>query len=116
LQRRLRREYDETRAIDFFPADAALEAESAWQDLAHRIEDLLSPGEPRAAQVPVKRLDPAKYRGRTWATRRQLWVDRVASAWLIRRFIDPEARFNWLAKPADCPKSALGFDLEPIRK
>jgi hypothetical protein len=36
----------------------------------------------------------------------------VASAWLIRRFIDPAARFKWLAKPSDCPKSALGFDFD----
>jgi hypothetical protein len=36
----------------------------------------------------------------------------VASAWLIRRFIDPQARFKWLAKPSDCPKSALGFDFD----
>ncbi|WP_435369959.1 chromate resistance protein ChrB domain-containing protein, partial [Acinetobacter baumannii] len=38
-----------------------------------------------------------------WATRRHLWVDRVASAWLIQRFIDPHARFLWLDSPADCP-------------
>ena len=50
--------------------------------------------------------------GRTWATRRRLWVDRVASAWLIRRFIDRDARFQWLAKPSDCPKRALGFDFD----
>jgi hypothetical protein len=60
----------------------------------------------------VPRLDAAKYRGRPWATRRRLWVDRVASAWLIRRFIDPEARFRWLAKPSECPQSALGFDFD----
>src|SRR6185295_1054419 len=51
-------------------------------------------------------------RGRTWATRRRLWVDRVASAWLIRRHIDPEARFRWLASPSACPKGALGFDFD----
>ena len=60
----------------------------------------------------MPRLDVAAYRGRTWATRRRLWVDRVASAWLIRRFIDPDAKFRWLAKPSDCPKSALGFDFD----
>jgi len=32
----------------------------------------------------------------------------VASAWLIRRFIDPKAKFRWLKKPKDCPKTALG--------
>jgi hypothetical protein len=37
-------------------------------------------------------------------------VDRVASAWLIQRFIDPKAQFLWLDSPADCPAGALGFD------
>ena len=41
-----------------------------------------------------------------------MWVDRVASAWLIQRFIDPKARFVWLAKPKDCPTDALGFDFD----
>jgi hypothetical protein len=40
------------------------------------------------------------------------WVDRVASAWLIKKFIDPQASFRWLAKPSDCPRKALGFDFD----
>ena len=36
----------------------------------------------------------------------------MASAWLIKRFIDRDSRFRWLAKPSDCPKSALGFDFD----
>jgi hypothetical protein len=47
-----------------------------------------------------------------WATRRRPWVDRLASAWLIRRFIDPRARFLWLESPADCPERAIGFDFD----
>jgi hypothetical protein len=47
-----------------------------------------------------------------WATRRRPWVDRLASAWLIQRFIDPEARFLWLAAPEDCPATAVGFDFD----
>jgi hypothetical protein len=39
-------------------------------------------------------------------------VDRLASAWLIRRFIDPQARFLWLGNSADCPDGALGFDFD----
>ena len=39
-------------------------------------------------------------------------VDRVASAWLIRRFIDPNARFLWLKTPQDCPVDAIGFDFD----
>jgi hypothetical protein len=39
-------------------------------------------------------------------------VDRLACAWLIRRFIDPHARILWLASPADCPADAIGFDFD----
>ena len=112
LQRRLRREYDAVRAIDFFPGDASAEAEAAWTDLDRRMHRVLAPDEPHERAGGISRLDRQAYRGRTWATRRRLWVDRVASAWLIRRHIDPESRFRWLARPSDCPKSALGFDFD----
>jgi hypothetical protein len=112
LQKRLQRDYDALRAIDFFPGDAGRESEAAWMDFNKRIASLLSPDEPQETAGQVPRLDPAQYQGRTWATRRRLWVDRVASAWLIRRFVDRDARFRWLAKPSDCPESALGFDFD----
>lgn len=112
LQRKLQREYDAVRAIDFFPSEARIEAEAAWAELGARIETVLSPDEPHATKGSIARLDAGKYQGRIWATRRRLWADRVASAWLIRRFIDHDARFQWLAKPSDCPKTALGFDFD----
>jgi hypothetical protein len=112
LQRKQQREFDAVRAIDFFPGDAAVEAEAAWGDFNKRIESLLSPDEPQETEGRIPRLKTDDYQGRVWATRRRLWVDRVASAWLIRRFIDKEARFQWLAKPSDCPKSALSFDFD----
>lgn len=112
LQRKLQREFDALRAIDFFPGEAAVEAEAAWTDFTKRIDSLLSPDEPQETEGRIPRLEIADYQGRVWATRRRLWVDRVASAWLIRRFIDKEARFQWLAKPSDCPKRALGFDFD----
>lgn len=71
-----------------------------------------TPDEPCPIAAPIPRRDPADYRGRVWATRARLWVDRVASAWLIRRFIDPQAQFVWLKTPADCPPDALGFDFD----
>jgi hypothetical protein len=94
-----------------FPDEAGVEAEAAWSDFNQRVERVLSPDEPHEAEG-VPRLDATNYQGRLWATRRRPWVDRVASAWLIRRFIDPAARFRWLAKPEDCPKRALGFDFD----
>ncbi|MES2933560.1 MAG: chromate resistance protein ChrB domain-containing protein, partial [Pseudomonadota bacterium] len=68
--------------------------------------------EPQAIESPILQRDIAAYQARTWATRRHLWVDRVASAWLIQRFIDRQASFLWLAAPEDCPPDALGFDFD----
>lgn len=112
LRRKLQRDFDAIRSIDFFPADASVETEAALGELAKRIETLLSPDEPQEVDGRIPCLLKALYLGQTWATRRRLWVDRVASAWLIRRFIDPRATFIWLAKPADLPKGALGFDFD----
>ncbi|MCY1352470.1 Protein ChrB [compost metagenome] len=115
LNRQLRRHgraYEAIRAIDFFPNEASTRAEAQWNDFSRAIETIQSPGEPQALTRAIARRDPAQYQGRLWATRRHLWVDRVASAWLIQRFIDPHARFLWLESPADCPDDALGFDFD----
>lgn len=112
LQKRLRRDYEALRATDFFPGDSSLEAEVGWAEFNQRIDRVLSPDEPHETDAQIARLNAADYQGRLWATRRHLWVDRVASAWLIRRFIDTSARFQWLAKPSDCPRKALGFDFD----
>ena len=110
--RKLRREYDALRAIDYFPDEAGARGEQAWREFTALADKVLSPDEPHAVDAPIPRLDPAAYRARTWATRKHLWVDRVASAWLIRRHIDPDACFLWLDAPADCPPDALGFDFD----
>jgi hypothetical protein len=112
LQRRHQRAYEAIRRIDFFPGEASIRAEAQWRDFAGAIEAVQSPGEPQATAGRIARRDRMQYQGRLWATRRHLWVDRVASAWLIRRFIDPHARFLWLDAPADCPPDALGFDFD----
>ncbi len=110
--RRLRREYEALRATDFFPDEAATRADANWTDFLGGVQTVLSPDEPHAADGTIRRLDRKVYQGRIWATRRHLWIDRVASAWLIRRFIDPKARFVWLQKPSACPRKALGFDFD----
>lgn len=110
--KRLRKELKSLRRIDFFPNQAFLNADAAWADFEEAANALLSPGEPHAQERPIPRLDRHDYQGRVWATRRNLWVDRVASAWLIQRFIDWDARFLWLDSPAHCPKDALGFDFD----
>jgi len=110
--RRLRKAYTGLVAIDFFPGEAVKQVELALDELELKTARVLSPDEPQPLYAAITRLDVGQYRGRTWATRRRPWVDRLASAWLIRRFIDPEATLLWLATPAECPADALGFDFD----
>jgi hypothetical protein len=112
LLRRLRKDHEAIRAIDYFPGAASTDAEVAWEDFLALADTVLSPGEPHAAERAIRPLRRDDYQARTWATRQRLWVDRVASAWLIRRFIDPQARFLWLDSPQACPPEALGFDFD----
>ncbi len=110
--RQLDRALAEVERMDFFPGTPRGQAQAARAALEAAINRRFSPQEPGSSQRAIVPLVPADYRGRTWATRRHLWVDRVASAWLIRRHIDPEARFLWLDSPAACPPDALGFDFD----
>lgn len=118
LRKRLRqldRQLQAIRAADFFPGKAAADAAAGLATLRARAERRLSPGEPRADGGAIAREPAQRYQGRTWATRRRPWVDRLASAWLVQRFVDQRPRFVWLADPAKCPKSALGYDFDGAR-
>lgn len=110
--KRIRKELENLQRIDFFPNDASVAAKSFWTDFEEAANTILSPDEPHAEVRTIPRLNVGDYQGRTWATRKHLWVDRVASAWLIQRHIDREPKFLWLDSPNRCPKSALGFDFD----
>jgi len=110
--RTLRRQFDAIVANDFFPGATKAQAETALLEAEAAATEILSPGEPHGRQGPITRLDRSQYRRRVWATRKAPWVDRLASAWLIKRHIDPAASFVWLEKPADLPKNAVGFDFD----
>jgi len=112
LLTRLRRQYEAIALQDFFPGGARDQAGEALEDLGAAANAVLSPDEPHAASGRIQRMDPAKYRGRTWATRARPWADRLASAWLIKRRIDRRAKFQWLKSPKDCPKRSVGFDFD----
>jgi hypothetical protein len=109
---KLRKAFTAISAVDYFPGPAREQVGAALEEIQQQISAKLNPDEPRAVSGKLKRLDRADYQGRAWATRKHLWVDRMASAWLIARFIDTQATFKWLAKPGDCPKKALGFDFD----
>ena len=111
--RKLRKVFDALAEIDYFSGESLRQAGSAVADFEALAHAALSPGEPRAAAAhAIARLDAAAYRGRRWATRRRPWVDRLASAWLIRRHIDPAAQFVWLDEARRCPAGAVGFDFD----
>lgn len=98
--------------IDFFPGHAKDQACDSLTRTMTEFSALSNPGEPQPGKGKVRKLERKDFQNRVWATRKRMWVDRLASAWLIKRFIDPKARFKWLDKPQDCPKNALGFDFD----
>lgn len=97
---------------DYFPGEALEQTRHAATEAEARLTRHFSPDEPLPRRGAVARLARREYQRRQWATRRRPWVDRIASAWLIRRFIDRDARFVWLADVRRCPKDALGFDYD----
>lgn len=107
-----RREKAALVAQDYFPGESRAQAEAALADAEQVLNRRFSPDEPRARSGEIAPKVRAKYRARTWATRERMWIDRVASAWLILRFVDPKAKFIWLKQIRDCPKRAVGFDFQ----
>lgn len=110
--RKLRKSFAHLAETDFFPGEAQRQVDNALRELELACARTLSPDEPQAQNQRIAQLRIADYQGRLWATRQRPWVDRLASAWLIQRFIDPQARLLWLVSPTDCPSEALGFDFD----
>lgn len=110
--RRLERRLEKLRAIDFYAGEAKEQAMAAFGQLKRAYRGMYAGGEPRASRRGIRPLDASHYRNRVWATRKSPWVDRLASAWLIKRFIDREARFAWIDRPSECPRNAVSFDFD----
>jgi len=101
---RLRKRLAEIVEIDFFASGGR----DTVEDLLSGLEAGLRPPRPKAEPgAPVMR----DVRGRTWVTRTGVHVDRMASAWLIRRFIDPEARFRFVRAQDPSTAGELRFDM-----
>lgn len=105
-----RREFDAISAHDFFPGEARHRAAKALDDAEAAVRKLLFPTDARPGFDPDEH-----FLGRSWATRKPLWVDRLACAWLIRRFVDPEAALIWLDKSQPLPSGAIGFAFDGAR-
>ena len=101
---RLRRRLEEITEIDYFHAPGRRPAEQALDTLEARLHP---PSRRAAGQARRQAMT-----GHTWVTRQDVFVDRIASAWLIRRFIDPKARFKFVGSKSYQPKAGeVRFDM-----
>lgn len=101
---KLRRQFEEVRAIDYFSCPAAHDLELLFE----RATRLTGP-RPKSGDV----LDVKKYQRRTWLTRPRPEIDRVGSAWLIQKFVDPKATFVFAPKPSAHP-DAIPYDMMDV--
>ncbi len=110
VARVLARQHDELArliTIDYFPGDAQREARQAMESAETAVREALFP--PAGTSTLPRGCDSGDFFHRVWVTRQPLWVDRLASAWLIRRFIDVESHLLWLDRAGPIPSEALSF-------
>lgn len=94
--------------IDYFHAAGRQEAQAALRQCRTTLGEFLG-GKESSAAVESRPLGPEAFRGKTWVTRPRPHVDRIATAWAIRRFIDPKAKFAFAMKPEEI-KGGIPFD------
>jgi hypothetical protein len=105
---KLRRQFEELATLDFFGAPGRQAADLLLSDLERRIRN---PKEQRAPKAPPS-YQIRDYQGRTWVTRKDIHVDRMACAWFIRRFIDPKAQFRFVQGKTYVPEDGeVRFDM-----
>ncbi len=106
---KLHKELERIVGADFFAATGRTAAQAAYERCRKALRAEQSRKAP-ATTVKSAGVNLAPYQGRRWMTRRHLFIDRLASLWLIKRFIDPKARFFFVAE-GETVEGALGFDL-----
>jgi hypothetical protein len=106
---RLRNRLSQVADIDFFGANSRETAEGLISELENKLRE--------EAAMPTMHTEslgtlPGKLSGRVWVTRQGVQIDRIASAWLIRRFIDPKAAFKFVAGKGYAPQPGeIRFDM-----
>jgi hypothetical protein len=101
---RLMRRFDEVRRIDFFDGERRVAAEEALAAIETRLQ------KDRKKETRMVKANP-ELRGKTWVTRPGVKIDRMASAWFIRRFVDPKARFRFADPAAPKREGEVRFDM-----
>lgn len=91
-------------ALDFFATEQQGRVRTALAEAEAAVHKLLFPAQSQASGAPDQPM-----RRRVWATRKPAWADRLACAWLIRRFADPEGTVVWLDKSQELHPDSVGF-------
>ena len=99
-----RHDFEAISALDFFPGELQNRVKAALSEAESSVHKLLFPAESQASGAPDQPM-----RRRVWATRKPAWADRLACAWLIRRFADPEGTVVWLEKSQEVHPDSVGF-------
>ena len=99
-----RHDFEAISALDFFPGDLRERVRSSLAEAEAAVHKLLFPTHSQASGAPDQPM-----RRRVWATRKPAWADRLACAWLIRRFADPEGTVVWLEKSQELHPNSIGF-------
>jgi hypothetical protein len=108
---RLHAELERLGAIDFFSAERGAAARSAYERCAAALGAFRSKGEGAAARARKDgALDVREYQGRRWVTRPNLHVDRLASGWLVKRFVDKRPRFHFVGE-GESVEGGIRFDM-----
>jgi hypothetical protein len=94
--------------VDFFGSAGRDRVTTLLKQLDERASDTRRPAVP---SKPASDAGVDTYHGRLWVTRPRPGVDRMASAWLLRRFIDPQARFGFAPDRESVPGDAIPFDM-----
>jgi hypothetical protein len=103
-----RREFEAIAALDFFPTAVRERTQQALANADKEVRDLLFSSTQQRAVLKAQE----NLRGRMWVTRKPLWADRLACAWLVRRFVDPEGALTYLDKTEPLPPDAIGFGFD----
>ncbi|TKB23723.1 chromate resistance protein [Desulfopila sp. IMCC35006] len=104
---KLRKRCEAVRERDFFPSGAAGKTLSVLDSISEQLRY------PAKKTIPAMQLDPNDFSGRIWVTRARPYIDRLGSAWLIKKFIDLDAQFLFLqtGEMPDLDRDQLPFDM-----
>ncbi len=113
--RQLAQRQEAIRSIDFFPGDAGAAAQEALAAAREALEFWRG----RGSRAEPSRLESATATqpvgsGRLWVTRAGVYVDRIACGWMIGRFVDPRARFEFVAPGQELPPESVPFDMAGV--